>query len=97
MRFKNIMHNGEIFFSRKEIKTIYYSFNENYHLGNRLEATQEELLKRLSSRVGQEARTDRVQKAVQDLPAQELNALYGDHPRNFVDGDKELLFCASNT
>lgn len=92
MRFKNIMHNGEIFFSRKEIKSIYYSFNENYHLGNRLEATQEELLKRLSSRVGQEARTDRVQKAVQDLPAQELNALYGDHPRNFVDGDKELLF-----
>lgn len=91
------MHNGEIFFSRKEIKAIYYSFNENYHLGNRLEATQEELLKRLSSRVGQEARTDRVQKAVQDLPAQELNALYGDHTRNFVDGDKELLFCASNT
>ena len=92
MRFKNITHNGEIFFSKQEIKAIYYSFNKNYYLGIRLEATQEELLKRLSSKIGHLARTDEVQKAVQDLTPQELNELYGDHPRNFTNGDKELLF-----
>lgn len=53
MRFKNIMHNGEIFFSKKEIRDIYYSFNENYHLGNRLSATKEALIKRLNSKVAQ--------------------------------------------
>lgn len=92
MRFKNIVHNGEVFFPRSEIRKIYYSFNENYHLGNRLAATQEVLLKKLGSRVGQEAMTDRVQKAVQGLSPQELNDLYGDHPRNFTDGDRELNF-----
>lgn len=94
MRFKNIMHHGEIFFSKKEIKEIYYSFNENYHLGNRLQATKEALIKRLNSKVGQLAKTDEVQKAVQGLSQQQLNELYGDEPRNFENGDKELLFLA---
>lgn len=94
MRFKNIMYNGEVFFSKKEIKDIYYSFNKNYHLGNRLEATKEELIKRLNSKVGQAARTEEVQKAIQDLSQQQLNELYGDHPRNFENGDKELNFLA---
>ncbi len=94
MRFKNIMHNGEIFFSKKEITDIYYSFNENDHLGNRLSATKEALIKRLNSKVAQAAKTDEVQKAVQDLSQQQLNELYGDRPRNFENGDKELNFLA---
>ena len=94
MRFKNIMHDGEVFFSKKAIRDIYYSFNENYHLGNRLFATKEVLIKRLNSKVGQAAKTDEVQKAVQGLSQQQLNALYGDEPRNFENGDKELNFLA---
>lgn len=88
------MYRGEIFFSKEKIKEIYYSFNENYHLKQRLEATKEELLKQLNHRVNKEAKSDRVQKAIQELSQQELNALYGDQPKSFANGDKELQFLA---
>lgn len=92
MHFKNIMFRGKPFFSKEQIKDVYYSFNSNYNLRNRLSATRESLLKKLSSKVNREARTERVQKAVQDLGQDELNELYGDHPRNFANGDKEMTF-----
>ena len=92
MHFKNIMFQGKPFFSKDQIKQIYYSFNSNYNLRNRLSATHESLLKKLGQRVNREARTERVQKAVQDLSREELSALYGDHPRNFENGDQEMTF-----
>jgi len=92
MRFKNIMFRGKPFFTKEQIKDIYYGFNSNYNLRNRLSATRESLLKKLSGKVNREARTERVQKAVQGLSQEELTDLYGDHPRNFADGDKELSF-----
>ena len=92
MRFKDIKLGGEIFFSKAHIKKIYYSFNENYHLRNRLEATKEQLVKELNSQIGHYAKSDQVQKAIQDLSQEQLNALYGDHPRNFTNGEKELNF-----
>lgn len=94
LHFKNIMFHGQPFFGKQQIKEIYYSFNRNYNLRNRLTATREALLKKLSNKVSSEARTERVQKAVQDLGADDLSALYGDHPRNFENGDKEMTFLA---
>lgn len=96
MRFKNIMYKGEVFFSKEQIKEIYYSFNENYHLKNRLDATKEELLQRLNARVAKEAKSDRVQKAIQELSQQELNDLYGEKKKSFANGDKELQFLAKS-
>lgn len=92
MHFKAISFRGKPFFSKEQIKEIYYGFNLNYNLRNRLSATRETLLKKLSGRVNREARTERVQKAVQELGQDELNVLYGDHPRNFANGDKEMTF-----
>ncbi|MCQ4116832.1 AAA family ATPase [Ligilactobacillus sp. MP3] len=94
MRFRDIKYNGEIFFSKKDIKKIYYSFNSNYNLRNRLSATKEKLIKILNSKVGELAKQDNVQKQIQDLSREELNELYGDEPRNFVNGDQELKFLA---
>ena len=94
MRFRDIKYNGEIFFSKKDIKKIYYSFNSNYNLRNRLSATKEKLIKILNSKVGELAKQDSVQKQIQDLSREELNKLYGDEPRNFVNGDQELKFLA---
>lgn len=94
MRFKDIKLNDEVFFSKAAIKKIYYSFNENYHLRTRLSATKEQLIHRLNSKIGKMARTDEIQKVVQGLSQQELNALYGDQPRNFKNGDDEMLFLA---
>ncbi|WP_157054787.1 RNA polymerase recycling motor HelD [Liquorilactobacillus capillatus] len=94
MHFKNIMFRGKPFFRKEKISQIYYNFNENYHLRTRLSATKERLLKTLNRRVESESRTEWVEKAIQDASQQQLNELYGDHPRNFENGDKEMHYLA---
>lgn len=59
-----------------------------------MSATKEKLIKILNSKVGELAKQDNVQKQIQDLSREELNELYGDEPRNFVNGDQELKFLA---
>ncbi|AUJ31250.1 MAG: RNA polymerase recycling motor HelD [Liquorilactobacillus nagelii] len=92
MAFRDIMSGKQIIFSKAQIAQIYYSFNENYHLRNRLDATKERLLKRLMRKINRAAASDEVQKQLQDASAEQLSALYGDHPRNFQNADQELKF-----
>lgn len=94
MRFRNLMFNGEVFFDRTKIEEIYYSFNLNYHLGNRLDATKQELVKMLNRRVSSEMRAKWVEERVQSLSKQELDDLFGDQPREFDSADKEFKFLA---
>jgi len=94
MRFRNITLNGEVLIPRDKIKEIYYSFNENYHLGNRLSATKESLIKILNRKVAAEMRSKWVEDAVQDLSREELNDFYGNQPREFKNGDEEFKFLA---
>ena len=94
MRFRDIKFNGEVFFSKKKIKSIYYSFNANYNLRNRLDATKERLIKMLNSKIDVIAKTDEVQEAIQNLSREELMALYDGQPREFGNADKEMKFLA---
>lgn len=94
MRFRNLMFNDQVFFDREKIKEIYYSFNINYHLGNRLDATKQELVKMLNHRISTEMRTKWVEDRVQSLSKQEMDDLFGDQPREFESGDKEFKFLA---
>lgn len=94
MRFRNIMFNDKVFFSREKIQEIYYSFNENYHLGNRLDATKQELVKMLNHRVSTEMRAKWVEQSVQALSKEEIDQLFGNEPREFENGDKEFKFLA---
>jgi len=94
MKFRNIMFNGKPFFSREKIEEIYYSFNQNYHLSNRLDATKEELVRMLNHRVSAEIQSKWVEEEVQNLTKQELDGLFGDQPREFDSADKEFKFLA---
>lgn len=95
--FKDIKYHGKIVFTREKIRDIYYSFNENYHLRNRISATKEELLKLLHRKLNRIAKTDKVQKAVQDLSHEELNSLYGNKNRDsFENGADEMFYLAKN-
>ena len=51
--FKNIYFKSKEkpFFDKEKIKEIYYGFNENYHLRNRIEATKEALINSLNRRI----------------------------------------------
>lgn len=96
MLFKNIYfkNKNKPFYSKEKVKDIYYSFNENYHLRNRIEATKEALLNSLSHRIASEAKKDWVSKTIESLDQEELNKLY-DHPdQEFESSAKEEHFLA---
>lgn len=96
MLFKNIYfkNKNKPFYSKEKVKDIYYSFNENYHLRNRIEATKEALLNSLSHRIASETKKDWVSKTIESLDQEELNKLY-DHPdQEFESSAKEEHFLA---
>ncbi|ARN95783.1 ATP-dependent DNA helicase [Levilactobacillus brevis] len=92
MVFRNIKFKGQVFIDKEKIQDIYYSFNRNYHLGNRLQATKEALIRILNRRISSEMKTKWVEETIQDLSKQELDSLYGDEPREFESSEKEMQF-----
>ena len=53
MKFRNLMFHDKPFADQQKIQDIYYGYNENYHLGNRL-MQPEALLKSLNQHIGSE-------------------------------------------
>lgn len=94
LRFRNLMFNKKVFLSKDKIKEIYYSFNNNYNLGNRLDGTKEELIKYLNRRVGSEMRAKWVEQRIQSLNREEIDDLFRNHPREFKDEQEEYRFLA---
>jgi DNA helicase-2/ATP-dependent DNA helicase PcrA len=94
MRFRNIMFNNKVFIAKDKIKEIYYSFNNNYNLGNRLDGTKEALIKYLNHRVSTEMRSKWVEQRVQSLSKEEIDNLFGNEPREFDSEDQEFRFLA---
>ncbi|RXI77605.1 RNA polymerase recycling motor HelD [Levilactobacillus suantsaii] len=94
MLFRNIVFQGKVFIPKEKIQDIYYSFNRNYHLGNRLQATKEALVRILNRRISSEMKSKWVEDTIQDLSKEQLDSLYGDHPREFESADKEYQFLA---
>ncbi|AYF92306.1 RNA polymerase recycling motor HelD [Apilactobacillus bombintestini] len=94
MKFKNLKFQGDIFISKEKISEIYYSFNENYNLRNRLDATKERLIKMLNRRVKSEMKKPWVEQAVQDLSREQIQAVQRSHPDEFENADREFEFLA---
>lgn len=94
MIFRNVNFRGKPFFTKEKIHDIYYSFNDNYRLFNRLDGTREQLIKLLNRRISSEMRAKWVEEAVQDLSREEMNQMKGEDPQEFEDGDKEFQFYA---
>ncbi|WP_262316357.1 RNA polymerase recycling motor HelD [Lacticaseibacillus parakribbianus] len=94
MKFRDIKFQGRVFFSKRRIAEIFYSYNENYHLGNRLSATKERLINALNHRVDAEMRADWVQQAVEALSDEQIRELQSNGPAEFKDSDAEYKFFA---
>lgn len=94
MRFRNLMFRGKVFISKEKIKEIYYSFNNNYNLGNRLDGTKEALIKYLNHRVSVEMRSKWAEEAVQNLSKEQIDDMMGNQPREFADENQQFKFLA---
>ncbi|MCT3441433.1 ATP-dependent DNA helicase, partial [Limosilactobacillus fermentum] len=94
LRFKNLMFNKKAFFSKDKIAELYYSFNQNYNLGNRLDATKQELLKMLNRRISGEMRSKWVEERIQTLSKEELDVIYHEYGGEFKDEEAENKYLA---
>lgn len=94
--FKNIYFENKKkpFFEKEKIKEIYYGFNENYHLRNRIEATKEALINSLNRRIEPETKKAWVDKTIESLDQEQLNKLYDRPDQEFESSAKEEHFLA---
>lgn len=94
LHFRNIMFHHQPFVTKERLAEIYYSFNNNYNLGNRLDGTKEQLIKYLNRRVGSEMRSKWVESRLQSLSQEDINDLFRNRPREFENEDEERRFFA---
>ncbi|MCT6807561.1 MAG: ATP-dependent DNA helicase, partial [Bombilactobacillus sp.] len=80
------------FFTKEKISELYYSFNSNYNLSNRIDATREELIKSLNRKINGETKKAWVSDAIQNLSQEQLNALYDRPDQEFESEEKEEKF-----
>ena len=77
MKLRSIVFRDEPLIPKERIAEIYYQYNENYKLSQRLEATRDTLMRILSSRLGTEMRKDWVDLEIENLSKQEYDELVG--------------------
>lgn len=94
MAFKDIKFQGKVFIPKEKIQEIYYSYGEQYNLGNRLDATVERLVKLLHRKMGAEMRSNWVAERIENLDKEQLQALYNTADQEFKNGDEEKKFLA---
>lgn len=96
MHFKNIIFNGHVFISKQQIAKIYYQFNSNYDLSNRLDATKDKLLILLRERIKSEMKKKWVSDAIEDMDRAQLQAIQLSHPNEFQNVDNSYNFLAKH-
>lgn len=94
IQVRPIKFRGQEIISADKIKEIYYSFNENYNLGNRLFGTKERLLKMLQSQVRTEMKAEWVDEQIENLSKEEYDSLMGDEEKEFKSDEDEHNYVA---
>ncbi|CDX65472.1 ATP-dependent DNA helicase [Leuconostoc citreum] len=77
LKLRSLMFRDEPLISKTRIAEIYYQYNDNYKLSQRLDATRDTLMRSLSARIGSEMRKDWVELAIENLSKQEYDTLVG--------------------
>ena len=94
LKLRPIKFRGQEIISKDKIAEIYYSFNDNYNLGNRLHATKEQLMKILQGKSGNEVHADWVENEVQNLSKEQYDTMLRDNPREFDSDEAEYKYIA---
>ncbi|QFP80267.1 RNA polymerase recycling motor HelD [Latilactobacillus graminis] len=92
MRFRDLKVGGKVLLSKEKISEVYYRFNENYHLGNRLDATKESLLRSLNHKINHETKADWVTERAENLSDEELRGITVG--KDFKTGEAESKYIA---
>ncbi|MDO4912610.1 MAG: RNA polymerase recycling motor HelD [Lactobacillus sp.] len=94
LAIRDLIFRDKPMFTKDTIAELYYSYNENYNLANRIEAVRTQLQKMLTSKVTPESKKRWVQDYIETLSKDQLNDLY-DHPdQEFKSEEDEMRFLA---
>ena len=96
MHFKNILFNGHVFISKQRIAQIYYQFNSNYDLRNRLAAVRDQLNQLLRKQLKVEMKKKWVADAIEDMDRRQLRSLQLSYPNEFQNTDATYDFLAKH-
>lgn len=77
LQAKSLNFRGEPLISKEKVLEIYYQYNSNYKLSQRLEATQDSLLRSLRAQVGVQMKKDWVELAIENLSKEEYDEMVG--------------------
>jgi len=89
VKFRSIKFQDNELVTKEQIEAIYYSYNDNYKLGQRLDVTKERLLGKIRGHVGSEMQADWVEERIENLSKEEYDSLLGDNVREFKDDKAE--------
>lgn len=92
MYFRDLKFQGKPYLTKEKIAEIYYSFNENYHLANRVDSTKEKLMHMLNSRITPETKKSWVSKLIEGMDKEQLQTLYDRPDQEFESSDAEYKF-----
>lgn len=93
--FSNINFNGEVFFSKEEIRSVFASFSDSYKTSERILKTKNELIKRLKKRTDNEAQKDWVNERIDQLNDEQYHNLLGKKRLgSFQDEEAERFYIA---
>ncbi|KRN93656.1 superfamily I DNA RNA helicase [Pediococcus stilesii] len=90
IKFANINYQGEVFFAKDEIQSIFEQFPQSMRIKERTLKTKNELIKRLKKRVDSEIKKDWVQNQINQISEEKYHELVG--RRHFKSYDDENYF-----
>lgn len=90
IKFANINYQGEVFFTKDEIQSIFEQFPQSMRIKERTLKTKNELIKRLKKRVDSEIKKDWVQNQINQISEEKYHELVG--RRHFKSYDDENYF-----
>lgn len=96
MQFNNISFHHHLIASKEQIAQIFYSFNANYDLRNRLDATKTKLRQILNHEMKAQMKKKWVSDAIEDLDRRQLRAIQLTHPDTFQNIDNSYAFLAKH-
>ncbi len=89
MSFRNLSFQKKIIFTKEEISTIYYSFNDYYSLSQRINSTKEQLIKKIYRKIPSEMKKRWVDITIENLTGSQIESLLGNSDTNqFENEDK---------
>lgn len=93
VKFRSIVFRGKVIVSAEKISQIFYQYNSNYQLINRLEATKKQVLSLVKSILGRQRRSAWVSQLIENMSEEDIRR-ENPYGKEFASSKEEYTFYA---